>query len=156
MTTQTVLTRITFFDDLTVLEKVNLLVVGLASFNYHATVPSDIPTHNQLIPPEHLKSQEYITKILEWTNKQKMILNQKNTKVIIFNFTNKYQFTTKLKMNNEYLEVVNQAKLMGVIITNDLKWDSNTQYLVKKANSRMELLRKVAGLVEDDIVTCGY
>ena len=137
--------RFKFVDDLTVLEKVNLLVVGLASFNYHATVPSDIPTHNQLIPPEHLKSQEYINKILEWTNKQKMILNQKKTKVIIFNFTNKYQFTTKLKMNNEYLEVVNQAKLMGVIITNDLKWDSNTQYLVKKANSRMELLRKVAG-----------
>ena len=61
-------------------------------------------------------------------------------------------------MNNEYLEVVNQAKHLGVIITNDLKWDSNTEYLVKKANSRMELLRKVAGLTtsieEKKIYTC--
>ena len=30
------------------------------------------------------------------------------------------------------------------MITNDLKWEKNTQYLVQKANKRMELLRKVA------------
>ena len=136
--------RFKFVDDMTVLEKVNLLVAGLASFNCHASVPSDIPTHGQLIPAEHLKSQEYITKILEWTDKQKMIMNQKKTKVMIFNFTNNYQFTTKLMMNNEFLEVVNEAKLLGVIITDDLKWDKNIEYLVKKANGRMELLRKVA------------
>ena len=65
--------------------------------------------------------------------------------MMIFNFTNKYQFTTKLKMNNDYLEVVNQAKLLGVIVTDDLKWDKNTEYLIKKAHARMELLRKVAG-----------
>ena len=37
-----------------------------------------------------------------------------------------------------------KAKLLGVIISDDLKWSDNTEYLVKKANSRMELLRKVA------------
>ena len=36
------------------------------------------------------------------------------------------------------------AKLLGVIISDNLKWDENTNYLVKRANSRMELLRKVA------------
>ena len=68
--------RFKFVDDLTVLEKVNLLVIGLASFNCHNTVPSDIPDHNQFIPAEHLKSQEYISKIKKWTDNQKMILNQ--------------------------------------------------------------------------------
>ena len=63
---------------------------------------------------------------------------------MIFNFTDKYKFTTRLQMNNENIEVVNQAKLLGVIISDDLKWDENTKYLVKKAYSRMELLRKVA------------
>ena len=48
--------RFKFVDDLTVLEKVNLLLVGLAIFNCHDTVPSDIPAHNQLIPSEHLES----------------------------------------------------------------------------------------------------
>ena len=63
---------------------------------------------------------------------------------MLFNFTDNYKFTTRLEMNRENLEVVIQATLFGVIITNDLKWDKNTEYLVKKANSRMQLLRKVA------------
>ena len=137
--------RFKFVDDLTVLEKVNLLLIGLATFNCHVSVPSDIPAHNQFIPAEHLKSQEYINEIKRWTENQKMILNQKKTKVMIFNFTEKYKFTTKLTMNQENIEVVKKAKLLGVIITDDLKWDENTSYLIKKANARLELLRRVAG-----------
>ena len=131
-------------DDLTVLEKVNLLLVGLASHSFKTDIRSDIPVHNQFIPAEHLKTKEYLEKIKDWTKKQKMILNQKKTKVMIFNFTDKYKFTANLELNDEKLEVVNQAKLLGVIISDDLKWDKNTEYLVKKAYSRMELLRKVA------------
>ena len=63
---------------------------------------------------------------------------------MLFNFTDNYKFTTRLELNRENFEVVTQAKLLGVMITNDLKWDKNTEYLVKKANSRMQLLRKVA------------
>ena len=136
--------RYKFVDDLTVLEKINLLVIGLASFNCHTTVQSNIPDHNQFIPAQHLKSQGYLDEIKEWTEKQKMILNQKKTKVMLFNFTENHQFTTSLKLNGETLDVVQQAKLLGVIISNDLKWDKNTEYLIKKAHSRMQLLRKVA------------
>ena len=56
-----------------------------------------------------------------------MILNQKKTKVMLFNFTDNYKFTTRLELNRENLEVVTQAKLLGVIIKNDLKWDKNTE-----------------------------
>ena len=136
--------RFKFVDDLTVLEKINLLITGLSSFNCKASVPNDIPDHNQFISPENLKSQEYLNQIKEWTDKQKMVLNVKKTKVMIFNFTNKYKFTTRLALNDENLEVVDKAKLLGVLITDDLKWDANTELLVKKANSRMELLRRVA------------
>ena len=136
--------RFKFVDDLTVLEKINLLIIGLASFNTRVSVPSDIPSHNQYIPAENLKSSEYIETIQNWTENQKMILNQKKTKVMIFNYTDNYQFTTRLKLNNENIEVVNKSKLLGVVVSDDLKWDENTTYLVKKANVRMELLRKVA------------
>ena len=87
--------RYKFVDDLTVLEKINLLVIGLSSFYYHSSVPSHIPTHNQQIPAEHLKTQEYLNKNEDWTVNQKMSFNQKKTKIMIFNFTEKYQFTSK-------------------------------------------------------------
>ena len=61
-----------FVDDLTTLEIVNLLTIGLSSFNFKQEVPNDIGEHNLYIPPENLKSQEYLYSINNWTNKQKM------------------------------------------------------------------------------------
>ena len=133
-----------FVDDLTVLEKINLLLAGLASFNCKNSVPSDVSINNQIIPASHLKYQEYIKNINQWTINQKMILNQKKTKVMIFNFTNNFKFTTRMQLNDENIEVVEKTKLLGLIVTNDLKWNENTLSLVKRTNARMELLRKVA------------
>ena len=42
--------RFKFIDDLTILEIVNLLTVGITSYNLKMQVPSDLPTHNQFIP----------------------------------------------------------------------------------------------------------
>ena len=58
-------------------------------------------------------------------------------------------------MNNEIIEIVPETKLLGTIIQNDLKWDSNTANLVKRANSRMILLRKLAefGAPKEDLKT---
>ena len=131
-------------DDLRVLEKINLLLIGLTSFNFKQSVPSDIGMHNQFIPADNLKSQNYLNTIKEWSDNQKMILNQKKTKSMIFNFTDNFQFNTRLSLNNENIEIVDNTKLLGVIVSNDLKWKKNTEYLVKKANNRLVLLRKVA------------
>ena len=40
-----------------------------------------------------------------------------------------------------------------MIVTNDLRWDLNTANIVKKANARMKLLRKVAsfGTIKDEL-----
>lgn len=69
--------RYQFVDDLTILEIINLLTIGLTFFNLKAQVPNDIPTHNQFIPPEQLKSQENLNKINMWTIRNKMLINQK-------------------------------------------------------------------------------
>lgn len=145
--------RYKFVDDLTILEIINLLTVGLTSFNLKSQVPSDIPDHNQYIPPHNLKSQEHLNNINLWTQNQKMMINQKKTKTMIFNFTHNYQFTTRLQLNGENIDVVPETKLLGTIIQNNLKWDSNTSRLVKRANARMQLLHKLSefGAPSDDI-----
>ena len=40
--------------------------------------------------------------------------------------------------------MINSTKLLGTIITSDLRWEKNTENLVQKSNSRMEILRKIA------------
>ena len=136
--------RFKFIDDLTILEIVNLLAIGLSSFNVKSQVPSDVLDNNQFIPPENLKSQEYLDEISQWTQNQKMVINQKKSKTMIFNYTQKYQFSTRLNIEGEILETVKDTKLLGTIIQDDLKWDKNTENIVKKANKRMELLRKIS------------
>ena len=72
--------RFKFIDDLTILEIVILLTVGITSYNIKQQVPSDIPQHNQFIPAENLNSQDWLDTINEWTEDQKMIINERKNK----------------------------------------------------------------------------
>ena len=74
-----------------------------------------------------------------------MKINSDKRKAIIFNFTKNYQFDTRLILNHEILEIVNETKLLGTVLTSDLKWDKNTENIVKKAYAKMEILRKMSG-----------
>ena len=136
--------RFKFVDDLTVLEIINLLTIGITSYNIKQHVPSDIPVHNQYIPATTLESQNILEEINNWTKNQKMQLNEKKTKNMIFNFSKKYPFATRIRLNDQTIESVKHTTLLGTIISDDLSWDLNVKDIVKKANSRMELLRKVA------------
>ena len=126
--------RYKFMDDLSHLETVLLTNVGLATYNVKQHVPSNLPSHNQIISKDNLKTQKYLDSIQRWTDDRKMVLNEKKTKNIVFNFSKGNQFSTELKLINEHFEVVNEKKLLGVYITIDLKWNKNTEYLVKDAN----------------------
>ena len=61
---------------------------------------------------------------------------------MLFNFTKDFRFTTEITLKNEKLETLDNTKLLGTIITKDLKWHENTKYLVRKANQKMRLLHK--------------
>ena len=72
-----------------------------------------------------------------------MLLNVSKTKTINLNFTNKYQFSSRLSMNDKVLETISKTKLLGGIVTNTISWDPNTQYIMKRANARMRMLHKL-------------
>ena len=60
-----------------------------------------------------------------------MKLNEKKTNNMILNFSTNKQFFTDIKVNGEVIETVKEARLLGTIISSDLKWEANTKYLVK-------------------------
>ena len=55
--------RYKFVDDLTALEKINLLLIGMASHNLKHKIPNDIISSNLIIPPQNLKSQKLHTTV---------------------------------------------------------------------------------------------
>ena len=91
-------------DDLTTWEVIDLISVGLSSYNFHQHVASDIPVHGQFVNPQNLLTQEYISTLDAWSDEHRMKLNAKKTKIMLINFTQKYQFTTRVKLKGRNIE----------------------------------------------------
>ena len=132
-----------FIDDLSILEVMNLVMSGISTYNFRQHVASDIGTHGQYLPIENVKSQTYLNKIREWTEEKQMSLNKSKTKYMVINFTKKYQFSTRIKLENILLEEVQECCLLGLTITNQLSWERNTENITKNANKRMVMLQKL-------------
>ena len=76
---------------------------------------------------------------------------------MIFNFTEKYQFTTRLNLKGNNIEIVDKMKILGTTINNQLTWDDNCNEIIKKVNSRMQLIRELQsfGASIEEIVDFG-
>ena len=61
--------RFKFVDDLTVLEVINLISIGIISYDILRQVPNDIQTHNQFVDNKKLLTQTYLNQINLWTEK---------------------------------------------------------------------------------------
>ena len=123
--------RFKFVDDLSCLEIINLINIGLASHNWKQQVSNDIPTHGQIIPNTSLKFQKYIEEISTWTKNQQMLTSEKRTKAMIINFTKNYQFCTRMKLNDLNIKIVPKMKIFGTIITESFSWDENCSSIIK-------------------------
>ena len=136
--------RFKFIDDLSVLEMINLISIGLSSYNCKLHVPSDINVeHNQFLPPQNFNSQESLKKISDWTDNHLMKLNPTKSKYMVVNFTDNYQFNTRLSLDDNVLQHVSETRLLGVVFQDDLTWNSNTELIVKQAYKRMILLHRL-------------
>ena len=98
-----------FCDDLTILELV--MMGGLAEYNFATHVASDIGTDQLFLDPSNLKTQSNITELEQWTETNKMRLNQRKT--IIFN-RSRQSFETRLTINGEWMERQRTIKLLGI------------------------------------------
>ena len=83
-----------------------------------------------------------------------MKLNSDKSKFMVVNFTENYQFNTRLNIENEMLKQVSETRLLGVIVNEQITWHSNNDHIVKKAYTRMVLLHNLFdfGL---PIISCG-
>ena len=116
---------------------------GLINYNFKAYVASDVANHGKFLPPQNVKSQNYLEKIEQWTEQNQMALNKQKSKFMLFNFTKKHQFSTRLVMGDSPLEEISECKLLGVTIENNLSFKKNTQSIIKKAYKRMIILERL-------------
>jgi hypothetical protein len=79
-----------FVDDLSILEKLNLILLGLSEYNFKNHVASDIGVNQKYLCSANFQSQQYLNKIETWTEANLMKLNAKKSNAMIFKFTQDY------------------------------------------------------------------
>ena len=128
---------------MSIIEIVNLISIGIASYNFKAHVASDIGIGNNYLPPGNIQSQKYIHNIEQWTDNKQMKLNIDKSKFMLINFTDNYQINTRLPMNEHLLTQVSETRLLGLLLRDDLSFKSNTAHITRKAYQRMSILHNL-------------
>ena len=99
----------------------------------------DVTNHKSNQPIGNMEFN--IQRISNFCTEQRMVLNVKKTKEMIFDFRARKTAIRSIKLYDSQLERVSSFKLLGVWLQDNLKWDKNTEFIVKKARKRLYFLK---------------
>ena len=113
----------------------------------------EVPSDKRILPdtyhertghvllPENSKVYSMIKKTEQFAETNKMKINFKKTKLMLFNPGTARDVMPRFIFNGDELEVSEETKLLGLLLRNDLSWSSNTSYIVSRANKKLWTLR---------------
>ena len=92
---------------------------------------------------------------LRETKKDQMIINESKCHSITFNFCSNNIPPQNLMLNGNVINSTNKIKLLGVILTDDLKWAENTSNICSKVRKKLYLINKLKhfGLLKEELLT---
>ncbi len=104
--------------------------------------------------------QAELDDFVEWSNENKLKLNPSKCQALQVCFSKTKPQISDLRIGTEPLSYVTEAKVLGVFLQDNLKWDTQVNNMLKKANKRLFMLRslKKFGFDRDElcVVYCGY
>ena len=93
---------------------------------------------------EHNDLQKDLNSLKKFTEKNLMTINEKKTHIMKFNFRKSLDFPAIYRFENGgMLNVVSEAKILGVVISEDLKWSPHVKYMLHRANKKIWVLRRM-------------
>jgi hypothetical protein len=102
---------------------------------------------------EPSEMQKAAGEVETWSTKNKLGINSTKTKDMLVSFGNE-PIAPLLTINGVEIDRVKETKLLGTMISSDLKWNANTYYINRKASKRLHYLRclKRSGLARKDLL----
>ena len=105
---------------------------------------------------ENNTMQEIIDNLKVFATERQMLINKEKTSVIKFSKSRTKDFPVEIKLDDAILNEKKEIKILGVVISSDLRWDSNTDYICKKANKNMWVLRRMTAMGMDPFTILDY
>ena len=133
--------RFKYVDDLSILHLIMMSGL-LMNYDFRSHVASDIEVDQPFLPPATYGTQTSLDKIADWTEANMMKFNHDKSNYIVFSRSHD-KFSTRLNLENVHLDRVKMTKVLGVWLTEDLKWAKNTKEICIKAYSRVSMLTKL-------------
>ena len=101
----------------------------------------DDTTVCQTIPRDSLGNvQHAVTAVEDWSRSQRMQLNADKCKEMVIDFKKISHNFSPLEVDGNELPVTDCAKILGVTISSDLKWNNHIVGCIKKANKRLHFI----------------
>ena len=95
--------------------------------------------HRTRNPDDIIELQEHINKLVEWANKWQMTFNVHKSSVMHIGHNN---MQINYNMSNQQLPTTDQQRDQLIIITKDLKWQTQTEKSCKTANTVMGFIAR--------------
>ena len=101
--------------------------------------------------------QDDLNKLKDFTDKNLMVINQKKTLIMKFNFRKSYDFPPIFKIGDgPPLDTVAEAKILGIIIQDNLKFSAHVKYMIGRAYRKTWTLRRMKLLNLDIEILTDY
>ena len=134
-----------YVDDLALVEAISMK----KQLSEVGSIPQPCTFHERtghVLLPENSRIYSNLQQTEEYARKNKMKINSKKTKLMVFNPGRTMDFHPRFCIQENELEVVEETKLLGLVIRNDLSWSSNTQYMIQRANKKLWCMRRLKNL----------
>ena len=101
------------------------------------------------LKPENSRVYQQLLKTVSYAVENKMKINRKKTKLMLFNPGKVKDFMPKFILGDTELELVEETTLLGVVLRSDLSWVAHADYIVKRAYNKTQCLRRLKKLGAD-------
>ncbi len=95
-----------------------------------------------------------LAKAAEWMKNNKLTLHLGKTKAQLIGLYHRVTKNTTItvKYNDQIIEQVHSAKLLGIHIDSNLTWEERYNYISKKISQKLGLLKYIRDYVKFDIL----
>jgi hypothetical protein len=87
--------------------------------------------------------QPIVDRSVNWSDQNKLHLHPAKCKELRIQFAKRECMVEPIIINGQHLEIVKSAKILGMTLTDDLKWNKHIGIVVLKASKRLYLLKQL-------------
>ena len=98
------------------------------------------------LKPEKSKVFSQLQQISEYARSNGMQLNYKKTKFMLFNPCTSKDFLPAFNLDGHEIEMVEETRLLGLVLSSDLSWGPNTDSIVERSSKKLWFIIRLKNL----------